>query len=93
MFYKIWDKIKNEIYLVFWLFIFFVLTLGFWQILFFLPSHTENLIYVREFASGIISLFLLVMLGFKYDKMKSEVYKWKNKDKIINQYNKHMFEE
>jgi hypothetical protein len=33
------------------------------------------------------------MLGLKYEKMRSEIYKWKNKDKIINQFNKHYFEE
>lgn len=93
MFYKIWDKIKNEVYLVFWLFIFFVLWLGFQEILFFLPNHTQHFGYVRSFTSGIISFFLLVMLGLKYEKMRSEIYKWKNKDKIINQFNKHYFEE
>lgn len=86
-------KLKRSLLVLFWIFILFALSFGLNRILFFLPNDFLSLKNARLSLSMGISSLLLIYLGLKYEKMQDEIYKWKNKDKIINQFNEHIFKD
>lgn len=89
MFLKIKENIIRFFVITFWLIIFIATGLGVARMLIYLPINLSS--SERTSTGLVISFALLIALGFKYEKMNSEIYKWKNKDKIINKFNEHIF--
>ena len=92
MFFGLNKKFKRFLLVVLWIIISFALAFGFSKFLFFVPYNFLGLENARIGLGAAISFILLIYLGLKYEKMQNEIYKLKNKDKIINQFNKHIFE-
>jgi len=84
---------KRFLLVVFWIIILFALAFGFSKFFFFVPCNFLGLENARIGLGAAISFLLLIYLGLKYEKMQNEIYKWKNKDKITNQFNEHIFKD
>lgn len=65
---------------------------GFSKVLLFLPNDFLGFDNARYSIAFGLSCLLLIVVGLKYEKMQNEIYKWKNKDVLINDFNKHIFQ-
>jgi len=73
--------------------IFYCLGVGISKLLYFIPNDFMNIDEAQMYIGLTISFCLLIALALKKEKMENEIYKWKNKEKISNIFNKHSFEE
>lgn len=88
---EICKNFKKFLLVIFWIIILLALAFGFNKFLFFLPYNFLGIENARIGLSITVSFLLLIYFGLKYEKMQNEIYKWKNKDKIINRFNEHIF--
>lgn len=93
MFSKLKDKIKGILKVIFWIMIFYCLGVGISKLLYFIPNDFMDIDEARMSIGLTISFFLIIALALKKEKTENEIYKWKNKEKINNTFNKHIFEE
>ena len=82
------EKIKDSLIMISFFTVLCSFVLGFEKILSLIPLLSID---TRISIAVGISFLLLILAGLKYEKMQNEIYKWKNKDKIKNIYNDHMF--
>ncbi len=85
----IFEKFKYLFAVIVFIIVLAALILGFIDLLTFLELSNDTAITISVLVSFTIIFFII----WKYEKLRSEIYIWKNRDKIENTFNKHMYED
>jgi len=86
------EEIKNNFN--FFLVVIFVVifTVGLYHVIKYIPIIIiDQDLRIAISVGGAALVF--VYISKKYSDLKNDLYKWKNRDKIENEFNKHMFNE
>jgi hypothetical protein len=98
MFSKIKKITKDVFIFIVFILIFDIIRTGLEKYLFFIPKEWNSASIESEFIStklaisSLLSLTILGYLYYRYEKLKDDLHLWKNKEKIINPFNKHYYD-
>ncbi|MFA6184489.1 MAG: hypothetical protein WC682_05355 [Parcubacteria group bacterium] len=84
-------RIKRLFIVVAWGLLLLIVFFGIDRLLTLIPLKLLENEDRKSYISAVIITFIFIFFFTKYEKTQNKIYKLKNKDKIINPFNKHIF--